>query len=472
MVTATLVQQLVTMLMSSMKVRFHPSPSSVLRCVFRRIAHECTSWLAHRLRWRCWDCQMETSHHQPKLQLQWWQTASSSCWQPMQSLQLLPLRLQVTMLQPGMIDVGQNNNQHRHAVYQTRHITAGAGAAGTVLPLTVPEACQLMHFTAAQLSAPADEPQSRRRSSRQSTDSAVQGQHGPSCTQQRRSMPLELAAYAATLAQAAVAAAPEGQDAARTPPEEASAKHRLAIAAWRVHNAAGGVRFWHHLYAGTASRLCTLVACMCNKPCCGNTSPTKAIIVCRRATVQQPAATVRCSPFMRRCRAQLAAQMVPRTRQPLQATLSRVWQWKWQSHRQRPASRHAGELFCSYCCCCFCCSFLATMHAAIRAALGTPAVPHHCAHAFCRAARTSSASSGPSVPTRLLPMAESPPETPLQMALRRPVKMHSLPPSRRITPQVVQGPARPVEAWKNLQVGGSNVMCSPCFIMVGAAAKR
>ena len=116
-----------------------------------------------------------------------------------------------------------------------------------------------MHFTAAQLSAPADEPQSRRRSSRQSTDSAVRGQHGPSCTQQRCSMPLELAAYAATLAQAAVAAAPEGQDAARTPPGEASAKHRLAIAAWRVHSAAGGVRFWRHVYTGTSA--CWLYVC-------------------------------------------------------------------------------------------------------------------------------------------------------------------------------------------------------------------
>ena len=201
-----------------------------------------------------------------------------------------------------------------------------------------------MHFTAAQLSAPADEPQSRRRCSRQSTDSAVRGQHGPSCTQQRRSMPLELAAYAATLAQAAVAAAPEGQDAARTPPGEASAKHRLAIAAWRVHSAAGGVRFWRHVYTGIASYLCMLVICMRNSPCLGNTSHTKPIIVCRPATVQQRAATVRWWPFIRRCRAQLAAHMVPRTRQLLQATLSRVWQWKWQSHRRRPASRHAGKL--------------------------------------------------------------------------------------------------------------------------------
>lgn len=45
---------------------------------------------------------METSHHQPKLQLQSWQTASSSCWQSTQSLQLLQPRLQVAMLQPGM----------------------------------------------------------------------------------------------------------------------------------------------------------------------------------------------------------------------------------------------------------------------------------------------------------------------------------------------------------------------------------
>ena len=60
---------------------------------------ERASWLAHRLRWRCWDCQMETSHHQPRLQLQSWQTASSSCWQSTQSLQLLRPRLQVTMMQ-------------------------------------------------------------------------------------------------------------------------------------------------------------------------------------------------------------------------------------------------------------------------------------------------------------------------------------------------------------------------------------
>ena len=83
---------------------------------------------------------------------------------------------------------------------------------------------------------------------------------------------------------------------------------------------------------------------VCNWSCFGDTSPTEAVIVCRRATVHQRAATVRWSPFMRRCRAQLAAQMVPRTRQLLQATLSRVWQWKRQSHRRRPASRHAGKL--------------------------------------------------------------------------------------------------------------------------------
>ena len=114
------------------------------------------------------------------------------------------------------------------------------------------------------------------------------------------------------------------------------------------------------------------------------------------------------------------------------------------------------QLPCQHACTCI-------MAGATRAALAAPAVPHHCAHALCRAARTSSASSGPSVPTRLLPMAESPPETPLQMALKRPVKMHSLPPSRRITPQVVQGPARPVEAWKNLQVE-VNVLHSLCTV--------
>jgi hypothetical protein len=128
-----------------------------------------------------------------------------------------------------------------------------------VLPLAIPDACQLMHFTAAQLSVTADEPQSRRRTSRQSADGAPRGQASMSCTQQRRGMPLELAAYAATLAQAAVAAAPEGPGAARTQLGEASAKHRLAIAAWRVHSAAGGVRFQCRVFAGADFDLCVLV---------------------------------------------------------------------------------------------------------------------------------------------------------------------------------------------------------------------
>jgi hypothetical protein len=103
-ITATLVQQLVTVLMSSMQVRFVPFLCTVLHAQAHCTMHiECASWLAHRLRWRCWDCQMETSHHRPKLQLQSWQTASSSCWQSTQSLQLLQPRLQVTMLQPGMV---------------------------------------------------------------------------------------------------------------------------------------------------------------------------------------------------------------------------------------------------------------------------------------------------------------------------------------------------------------------------------
>jgi hypothetical protein len=129
------------------------------------------------------------------------------------------------------------------------HAAADAGAFGVVLPLAIPEARLLMKFTAAQLSppVPADKPHGRRSSSlRHSTGGIMQAEaEASSQTQQRRSMPLELAAYAATLAQAAVAAASDEQHAVNgsTQPGEAPAVHRLAVAAWRVYTAAGKVRY-------------------------------------------------------------------------------------------------------------------------------------------------------------------------------------------------------------------------------------
>lgn len=132
---------------------------------------------------------------------------------------------------------------------------AAGGASRAAPPLAVPEACQLMHFAAAQLSTlpAAVDLQSRRRSSRQS--SGVAGAQADSARlQQSSTIPLDLAAYAVTLAQAAVVAAPDGQAARQL---EAAAGgsgaqaghdlaiHRLAVAAWRVYSAAGGVRLHH-----------------------------------------------------------------------------------------------------------------------------------------------------------------------------------------------------------------------------------
>jgi hypothetical protein len=72
---------------------------------------------------------------------------------------------------------------------------------------------------------------------------------------------------------------------------------------------------------------------------------------------------------MRRCRAQLLAQPVPKTRQP-QAEHSQPWQMKWRIHRRRQASRHAGKLSAPVCMVWVVLQQLACHHACTRTTAG------------------------------------------------------------------------------------------------------
>ena len=359
-------------------------------------------------------------------------------------------------------------DEHAHQVSSSElHSAAGADTCGTASPLAIPEACQLVQFTAAQLSPQTSvgERQRRSRSSRQSAGDAQQLEAEASCPQHRSKMPLELAAYAATLAQASVAAAREGQVAAKdsAQPGEASAVHRLAIAAWRVHSAAGRVR----------SLMCTLGVSQPSAPsaCRGQSGSGSGHVPCslisgalklRRRDLQ---AIYTSAEGSNGATAALHEALQSALHGPAGAKDSAVLGIAEPPSAVEVAEspptpsitpcRQASEWCCVAACATSAClpPDIHTGAAQLLAADRVDAIRwESMSRAPCRIARASSASSGPSLPTLQLPMPESPPETPLQLALRRPAKVHSIPPSRRITPQIVHGPARPVEAWKNLQV--------------------
>lgn len=130
-----------------------------------------------------------------------------------------------------------SNGRSAGSVTFTLSPMPGGEATAAAQPLAVSAAVQLLHFATAQLQAPLLAPAESRRSSRSSRRSGAGLSSSSSQPEQQPhgyTIPLELAAYAVTLAQAAVAVSADADG-------HSSATQQLAMAAWRVYTAAGKV---------------------------------------------------------------------------------------------------------------------------------------------------------------------------------------------------------------------------------------